>query len=183
MSEFEDAVATESDEASAVAVEEFDPVDLSEDLEQLALVLALSDSELGAFSDGDEIGILGLESFLAPGGDWGGSRSPCERAVHIGAANGLQVTSRKRSSGNAGSDHHTSQLRSYAVDMSNGTRPTPQMLRTARQIAAAMGYAWPSNGYLQSAVTSRGYRAQLIYNSTVIPNHHNHVHFGVRAVR
>ena len=54
---------------------------------------------------------------------------------------------------------------------------------TTRQIAAAMGYAWPANGNLQTATTRLGYRAQLIYDSSVVSGHGNHVHFGVRKVR
>ena len=146
-------------------------------------LMALSDTGLLAIRDGARIGQLDLASFLAPGGAWNGSEAPARRAVPIGQRNGLIVTSLKRSSGSTGSDHHVSQRSSFAVDMSNGTGPTPGMLRTARQIAAAMGYGWPANGYLQTATTARGYRAQLIYNSSVVPDHHNHVHFGVRKVR
>ena len=166
----------------AIATAEFEPVDLSTELVALEPLCNLSDDEIEGLGEGHEA-VLGLEAFLAPGGDWGGSRAPAERAAHIGSRNGLQITSRKRSSGNAGSDHHVSQRAAYGVDMSNGSRPTPQMLRTARQIAAAMGYSWPSNGYLQTATTSRGYRAQLIYDSSVVPHHENHVHFGVKKVR
>jgi hypothetical protein len=146
-------------------------------------VLALSDAELQAYADGSGIGTFDLASFLAPGGGWGGSEAPARRAIPIGSRNGLVVTSLKRSTGSTGSDHHVSQRRSFAVDLSNGRAPTPQMLRTARQLAAAMGYSWPANGYLQTATTARGYRAQLIYNSSVVPDHENHVHFGVRKVR
>lgn len=146
-------------------------------------LIALTDEDLAAFSGGVLIGALDLASFLAPGGGWGGSEAPARRAIPIGSRNGLTVQSLKRPNGSTGSDHHVSQRQSFAVDLSNGTSPTPQMLRTARQIAAAMGYSWPANGYLQTATTPRGYRAQLIYNSSVVPNHHNHVHFGVRKVQ
>jgi hypothetical protein len=148
----------------------------------LAELLALSDAELSALAPDAEAGVRSLESFLAPGGGWGGSEVPARRAIPIATSNGLTVTSLKRSTGSRGSDHHVSQQSSFAVDVSNGTSPTPGMLRTARQIAAAMGYGWPSNGYIQTPRTSRGYRAQLIYNSSVVPNHHNHVHFGVRRI-
>lgn len=166
-----------------------EPAELA-DLQAVELTIAgfdelmeLTDESLEAFSDGDAIGTLDLASFLAPGGGWGGSEAPARRAIPIGSRNGLTVTSLKRSTGSTGSDHHVSQRQSFGVDLSNGTSPTPQMLRTARQIAAALGYSWPANGYLQTATTARGYRAQLIYNSSVVPNHHNHVHFGVRKVR
>jgi hypothetical protein len=141
---------------------------------------ALSDAELSALVQGKEAGAFSIASFLAPGGGWGGSEVPARRAIPIAARNGLTVTSLKRSSGSPGSDHHVSQRSAFAVDISNGTSPTSGMLRTAKQIAAAMGYSWPSNGYLQTPRTRLGYRAQLIYNSSVVPNHHNHVHFGVK---
>jgi hypothetical protein len=141
---------------------------------------ALSDAELSALPRPDEVGAFSLHSFLAPGGGWGGSEVPARRAIPIAASNGLTVTSLKRSTGSPGSDHHVSQKSAFAVDVSNGTSPTPGMLRTATQIAAAMGYSWPSNGYLQTPRTPLGYRAQLMYNSSVVPNHHNHVHFGVK---
>ena len=164
------------------AVAEAEVSDEGFDLSDFAAVLGLSDNDLEAPPE-DVLGVMSLESFLAPGGGWGGSQTPVNRALAIGQSNGLQQTSRKRTSGNTGSDHHTSQRLSDATDLSNGTRPTPQMLRTAQQIAAAMGYRWPSSGYLQTSTTSRGYRAQLIYNAPSVPGHHNHVHFGVRKVR
>lgn len=153
------------------------------ELDSLLLLLDLSDQELIEYSSKMESGILSLESFLAPGGQWGGTVVPVRRAAQIGARNGLLVTDQKRTWGSPGSDHHTSQKQSFAVDMSNGTGPTAEMLRTARQIAAALGYRWPDNGYLATPSSSHGIRAQLIYNSSVVPNHHNHVHFGVRKVR
>ena len=142
------------------------------------------DEELGRLpTDEKDLVALGLEDFLAPGGSWEGSELPVRRAIAIGQRNGLVVTSLKRRSGNSGSDHHTSQARSFAADQSNSTGPTPAMLRTARQIAAALGYSWPANGYLTTRTSSRGYRGQLIYNSSVVPGHSNHVHFGVRKVQ
>ena len=147
-----------------------------------AELMAISDADLSALTQDDEVGVRSLESFLAPGGGWGGSEVPARRAIPIATSNGLTVTSLKRSSGSPGSDHHVSQQSAFAVDVSNGTSPTPGMLRTATQIAAAMGYSWPPNGYIQTPRTGLGYRAQLIYNSSVVPNHHNHVHFGVKRI-
>ena len=113
----------------------------------------------------------------APGGGWGGSVAPVQRAIVIGRRNGLTVTSAKRSWGNTGSDHHTSQRRSFAADMSNGTSPTPQMDRTAQVIAAACGHSGWKGGLLN--VQANGYRVQLIWR---YPNHYNHVHVGVRRL-
>jgi hypothetical protein len=116
-------------------------------------------------------------SFLAPGGDWGGSRAPCERAAHVGRTNGLTVTGRKRTWGSTGSDHHVSQRNSYAVDMSNGRSPTPQMHRTAQQIAAALGRPGWRGGILNVVCARHRMRGQLIWNTT---GHYDHVHFGAR---
>jgi hypothetical protein len=171
-----DEFGPECSEASALA--ELSDVEIV--VNGFAQLMALSDVELSALAQDNEASTSNLASFLAPGGGWGGSEVPARRAVPIAARNGLTVTSLKRSSGSPGSDHHVSQRSAFGVDVSNGTSPTPGMLRTARQIAAAMGYGWPSNGYLQTPRTRLGYRAQLIYNSSVVPNHHNHVHFGIK---
>ena len=113
------------------------------------------------------------------GGGWGGATAPVNRAQTIGRRNGLRVISRKRSSGSNGSDHHTSQRRSDAVDLSNGKRPTPEMDRTARQIAALCGVRNWRFGVL--CRTGPGYRVQILYRTNVGGNHYNHVHVGVRV--
>jgi hypothetical protein len=121
-----------------------------------------------------------LEGCLGPrGGAWGGASAPVDRAQAIGIRNGLRVMSRKRSSGSSGSDHHTSQKSSDAVDLSNGGRPTPEMDRVAKQIASLLGVPnW--NGGVLCRVCS-GYRVQLLYKTYVGGNHFNHVHVGVRV--
>jgi hypothetical protein len=117
--------------------------------------------------------------FLRPGGGFGGAEAPVRRAIEIGVRNGLTVTSTKRTSGNAGSDHHVSQTRSFACDLSNGSTPTPQMDATAKAIASALGHPEFSAGVLN--VASGTVRAQLIWRTDVGGNHFNHVHFGVRV--
>lgn len=62
----------------------------------------------------------------APGGGWGGSQAPIQRAMRVAVRNGLKITSNKRSSGSATSDHHVSQRRSFAADMSNGNSRRPR---------------------------------------------------------
>jgi hypothetical protein len=114
-----------------------------------------------------------------PGGGWGGAQDPIDRATAIGRRNGLTVTSWKRSTGSSGSDHHVSQRRSDAVDLSNGSSPTPQMDRTARQIAALLDVPDWRGGVLNRSIN--GYRVQLIYRTNVGGNHFNHVHVGVRV--
>jgi len=122
---------------------------------------------------------MNAAQLLTPGGGFGGAEAPVRRAIEIGVANGLTVTSTKRSSGNSGSDHHVSQTHSFAADLSNGSRPTPQMDATARAIATALGHPEFRSGVLN--VTHGGVRAQLIWRTTVGGDHFNHVHFGVRV--
>jgi hypothetical protein len=116
----------------------------------------------------------------APGGGWGGATAPVNRAQAVGRNNGLTVTSRKRSSGSTTSDHHTSQRRSDAVDMSNGNAPTPQMDRTAAQIGGLLGSPGWRGGNLVR--TMNGYRVQVLYRTDIGGNHYNHVHVGVRML-
>jgi hypothetical protein len=120
-----------------------------------------------------------VSSFLRPGGGFGGAEAPVRRAIEIGRAHGLTVTSTKRESGNSTSDHHVSQTRSFAADLSNGSAPTPQMDATAHAIATALGHPGFTAGVLN--VTHAGVRAQLIWRTNVGGNHFDHVHFGVRV--
>ena len=128
-------------------------------------------------SDDEAVGRRhGPNRFLQPGGGFGGSQAPIERAIAIARRNGLTVTSLKRSSGNPGSDHHTSQPQSYAADLSNGSSPTPEMDRTARQLAAALGRPGWTGGEILN-VSGNGLRVQLIWRTS---GHFNHVHIGCR---
>jgi murein L,D-transpeptidase YcbB/YkuD len=121
---------------------------------------------------------LAADQFLKPGGEWGGSEAPVRRAIRIATNNGLTVTSTKRTILSSGSDHHVSQKMAFAADLSNGSSPTPQMDKTAREIAGALGHPGWRGGVL---TTSQGAaRAQLLWRTTVGGNHFNHVHFGVR---
>jgi hypothetical protein len=97
----------------------------------------------------------------------------------IATRNGLTITSTKRSSGATTSDHHVSQKRSSAADMSNGSSPTPQMDKTCREIATLLGHPEFRAGNLR--VTLHGYRVQLLYRTNIGRNHFNHVHVGVRV--
>jgi putative peptidoglycan binding protein len=115
-------------------------------------------------------------SFLHPGGGFGGAELPVRRAIDIGLSNGLTLTSTKRTNGNATSDHHVSQTRSFACDLSNGSSPTPQMDATARAIATALGHPEFRSGILN--VTHGAVRAQLIWRTS---DHLDHVHYGVRV--
>ena len=115
-------------------------------------------------------------NFLRPGGGFGGAEAPVRRAIDIAVANGLTVTSTKRTTGSTGSDHHVSQTHSFASDLSNGSSPTPQMDATARAIATALGHPEFQSGILN--VTHGAVRAQLIWRTA---DHLDHVHYGVRV--
>lgn len=139
---------------------------------------------IDSLTESGEIDTSELEVILAGclgarGGGWGGSEAPARRAEAIGVRNGLRVTGRKRSWGSAGSDHHVSQRASFAVDLSNGSSPTPEMDRTARAIASLCGVRNWGYGVLCRVVN--GYRVQLLYRTNVGGNHYNHVHVGVRV--
>lgn len=151
----------------------------AEALEQQPELSAEDQQALDAVADEEEL----PEDLFAgglgpPGGGWGGASAPASRAWAIGHRNGLTLTSRKRSSGSTGSDHHTSQKRSDAVNMSNGSSPTPQMDRTAAQIAALLGVPNWRGGNLERV--QNGYRVQLLYKTNIGGNHFNHVHVGIR---
>ena len=114
------------------------------------------------------------------GGGLGGSDKPIKLAIRIGKRNRLVITSTKRASGATTSDHHVSQQRSSAADMSNGSSPTPQMDKTAREIATLLGHPEFRAGNLR--VNLHGYRVQLLWRTNIGGNHFNHVHVGVRVL-
>lgn len=129
-----------------------------------------------------EDGDLGLVTgrigdFMARGGGWGGAEATVRRAIAIGRRNGLKLTSLKRSWGSVTSDHHQTQQGSLAADLSNGGAPTPEMDRTAGEIAAAVGVPGWKGGVLERF--HGGLRLQLIWRWT---GHFNHVHVGVRSL-
>jgi hypothetical protein len=138
-------------------------------------------AELEAMLEAAESGAKASPPGLGPlGGGLAGSDAPIRKAMQIGIRNGLTITSTKRSSGNATSDHHLSQTRSSAADMSNGSSPTPQMDRTAREIATLLGHPEFRSGNLR--VNIHGYRVQMLWRTNIGGNHFNHVHVGVRVL-
>ena len=146
--------------------------------------------DAAADAEDDEGGVqlehTGGSKFLKPGGGFKGTEAIARRAARVGTRRGLVVTSMKRSSGSSGSDHHISQKASFAVDLSNGSSPTPEMDRTARRLATLLGrsgFFGPDGhrgGVLE--VTSGGFRCQVLWRTNVGGNHFNHVHFGVRRL-
>jgi hypothetical protein len=122
--------------------------------------------------------LYGPHEFFRPGGGWRGAEAPGRRAERIGHANGLRTTATKQQRpSNPGSDHDPDQRSAFAVDLSNGTSPTPQMDRTARQIAAAVGRPSYTGGFLPLIYPPHRMRVQLIWRWT---GHYNHVHAGFR---
>lgn len=116
--------------------------------------------------------------FFKPGGGWGGSEAPARRAERIGHANRLTTTSTKQQRpSNPGSDHDVDNKTAFAVDLSNGSSPTAQMDRTARQIAAAAGIGSYNFGFREVVYRPHRMRLQLIYRAA---NHYNHVHAGFK---
>lgn len=122
--------------------------------------------------------LYGPAEFFRPGGGWGGSEAPGRRAERIGHSNRLRTMSTKEQRpNNPGSDHDVDQRNAFAVDLSNGRRPTPEMDRTARQIAAAAGRPGYSGGFLELVYNPHRMRMQLIWR---YEGHYNHVHAGFR---
>ena len=152
------------------------------DEEDLAAVDEAAEIDPGAEPEDTEApeGRMGLNRFTRPGGGCAGSEAPIRRAIRIAQRNGLVVTSLKRSSGSTGSDHHMSQSRAFAADLSNGSSPTPQMNRTCAQIARALGHPEFSAGILN--VVHGSIRIQMLYKTMVGGNHFNHVHVGARRL-
>lgn len=98
------------------------------------------------------------------------------RAADVDAANGRHgpTVSGGRS------DHQGPPEVAWAVDISNGSAPTPQMDAIAAELAKVFDIPWNGSGAVSR--THNGYRYQLIYRSNVGGNHYNHVHFGIRKV-
>lgn len=117
-------------------------------------------------------------AFFARGGGWCGAEAPIRRCIEIAKRHGLTVTSLKRSWGNAGSDHHNSQTCSFAADMSNSNRESPEMAACFAEIAELMGHGGARRGNLKA--TNLGVRLQLIYGSE--HEHADHNHVGARIV-
>lgn len=75
------------------------------------------------------------------------------------------------------SDHQGPPASAWAVDMSNGSSPTPQMDALAKELAHRFKIPWNGSGLITTH--AKGYQFQLIYRTYEGGNHFNHVHFGV----
>lgn len=119
------------------------------------------------------------------GGEWQGSKRVANALAQIGFRNGLRSVSEKRptrgTASGGRSDHWTGSTDSYAYDLSNGARPTPEMDRSARQIISALGGRYVT-GELVYTVVKGNFRIQVLYRTQVGGNHDDHIHVGVRRV-
>jgi hypothetical protein len=119
---------------------------------------------------------------------WHGAKSVGLSFADLAKKNGLQSVSEKRgtvSTASGGvSDHYQGNRDSYAWDLSNGSAPTPQMDKTARQIAAMLGVKNWKGGVLNvnKKIDGRTYRFQLLYRTNVGGNHYNHIHLGIDRI-
>ncbi|MFP5317522.1 MAG: hypothetical protein ACLGI2_04425 [Acidimicrobiia bacterium] len=84
-----------------------------------------------------------------------------------------------RTWGASTSDHHRSQARSWACDLSvPGVQvPTPEAQKAAERIGSALGVPGWTGGNLRTVVD--GYRIQVLWK---VAGHFDHVHIGVRKV-
>jgi hypothetical protein len=84
-----------------------------------------------------------------------------------------------RTGGGANSDHHVSQVTSWAVDLAvrGIQQPTPATETAAARIASALGEpGWPGGNLTK---TVDGYRIQVLWK---VAGHYNHVHVGIRKL-
>lgn len=127
-------------------------------------------------------------------GGYQGSETVASELASIGHDLGLETMSTKRDNTNpysgSRSDHDNSNQDAYAYDLSNGTKPTPEMDRAAFRIMRALGFKDYKMGQpinTSQGVAERGrYRIQVIYRGSGPEfggNHTNHVHVGVKRVR
>lgn len=125
-----------------------------------------------------------------PHGGYAGTKGAVKSFVHEGRDLGLVVTSAKRHNTNpysgTGSDHDYSNTDAYAADMSNGSRPTPEMDEYALRVARRLGFKDYKKGTpIMRSTTLNGIRYQLIYRGSGEAfggNHMNHVHLGAKRV-
>jgi len=74
------------------------------------------------------------------------------------------------------SDHEGPPEQAWAADLSNGSRPTPQMDELARRLAQRFDIPWSGSGVVNAS--HHGYRFQLLYRTA---DHYDHVHIGIKV--
>jgi hypothetical protein len=103
---------------------------------------------------------------------------------------GIDRTVEQNDAGNAPragigtSDHGGPPSVKWAADMSNGSRPSPEMDELADRLADRFGIPWSGSGGPKHVYKHNGweYRVQLIYRtsaSSPYGDHTDHVHFGI----
>jgi hypothetical protein len=126
---------------------------------------------------------------LRPTGGYRGTEGPT-RALFEAFGTGLQITDTKRHNTNPysgkRSDHDHGNKDAFAIDASNGSKPTREMDAYAFGVARALGIKGYKRGTpINKSVTVDGIRYQLIYRGTGRAfggNHMNHVHLGAKRV-
>lgn len=124
----------------------------------------------------------GPEEWFNPRGQHEGTEGIVADLAKLGVANNGRLYVNEcwgRTWGAATSDHHTTQKRSWACDLSvPGVQvPTPEGHEAARRIGSALGVPNWKGGNLTKTVN--GYRVQVLW---MVAGHFNHVHIGVRKV-
>lgn len=126
---------------------------------------------------------------LTPRGRYAGTGGPMNALFNeIAKPLGLKATSRKRFNTNPASgsrsDHDHGNKDAYAIDMSDGSKPTPAMDEAAYRFAKRLGVKGYKKGApLVQTVSRDGIRYQLLYRTNTGGNHFNHLHVGAKRVR
>lgn len=119
---------------------------------------------------------------LRAGGGWGGSRGVATGAYQVAKEFGATIVSEKRDTKNTASggvsDHWTGSKGSWATDIgATGAKGD----KIAQGIAAKYGMSWKPGSWASKTISVNGkkYRLQLGWR---VPDHFDHVHFGVKLV-
>lgn len=147
---------------------------------------------------GDVMQAASRQVDLQPGGGYEGSKGVAQGLASIGIDLGLKSTSEKRDNKNPysgrGSDHDIRNKDAYAFDLSNGSRPTPEMDEAAYGIMRQLGFKSYKKGQpinasqgVKTIKTKQGtFRVQVIYRGdgkAFGGNHRDHIHVGVKRLR
>lgn len=130
----------------------------------------------------------GRKGVLQPRGRYAGTAGPMNALYEeLARPLGLKATSRKRYNTNPASgsrsDHDYGNKDAYAIDMSDGSAPTPAMDEAAYRFAKRLGVKGYRKGQkLEATVNVRGVRYQLLYRTSTGGNHYNHLHVGAKRV-
>lgn len=141
-------------------------------------------AEFGGVTADSSGGSEGFADLVGLSGTKGGARGMADRSARIGAQHGLGVISAHRpkattTSGNI-SDHSQNDAERAARDLSNGSKPTPEMDAAVEEIARSFGQRVNGKKSVVKTFNYQGFRVQLLYRTNTGGNHFNHIHVGVR---